>query len=379
MDIKALQQHGQSVWLDYFRRDLITSGELARMVREDGIRGITTNPTIFEKAITGTTLYDASIERELRRRDEPPGKIYERLVIEDIQRAADVLRPVFDALQGRDGFVSVEVSPHLAHDTRGTTEEVRRLWRSAGRDNVMVKIPGTIEGVPAIERSVADGININVTLLFGREACRQVRDAHMAGLEALVAQGAPIDRVAGVASMFVSRVDVLVDQVLRDRIARTDGDDRAALVALLGKVGIANAKLAYQDWKEAHATTRWQALAARGARPQRMLWASTSTKDPELRDVLYVEALIGQDTIDTIPPKTLDAFRDHGDATSNLEEGLDEARAVMDALSRAGISIDEVANQLVEQGVQRFSASFDQLLAALATKRAELRAHAAGA
>lgn len=358
MDIKELHDHGQSVWLDYFRRDLITSGELARMVRDDGIRGITTNPTIFEQAIDGTTLYDASIARNANRTDEPPDKIYERVAIDDIQQAADILRPVFDEAGGRDGFVSMEVSPYLAHDTRRTIEEVSRLWRAVDRPNVMIKIPGTKEGVPAIERSIADGININVTLLFGRDACRQVRDAHMSGLEARLANNAPIDHIAGVASMFVSRIDVLVETMLRDRNAE-----------LIGKVGIANAKLAYQDWKQDHASERWKALAARGARPQRMLWASTSTKNAQLPDLLYVEALIGSDTVDTIPPKTLDALRDHGDATSHLEEGIEEAQAVMDALARAGISMDEVARDLVEQGVTKFAASFDALFAALAKKR----------
>jgi transaldolase/glucose-6-phosphate isomerase len=372
MNIRELQNQGQSAWLDYFRRDLISSGELARLVREVGIRGITTNPTIFEQAINGTTLYDASIERYVKRTSETPDKIYERVAIEDIQQAADVLRPVFDETQGSDGFVSMEVSPYLARDTRGTIEEVQRLWRAVARDNLMIKIPGTPEGVPAIERSIAGGININVTLLFGRDACRQVRNAHMAGLEALVAKGAPIDRVAGVASMFVSRIDVLVDTLLRDRIARATGDEHTRLTSLLGKVGIANAKLAYQDWKHDHATERWRALAARGARPQRMLWGSTSTKDPSLRDVLYVEALIGRDTIDTIPLKTLDALRDHGEARSRLEEGIDEAQAVMDALLRAGISIEEVADQLVEQGIAKFAASFDALFASLAKKRARI-------
>jgi transaldolase/glucose-6-phosphate isomerase len=370
MDVKELLQHGQSVWLDYFRRDLISSGELARMVRDDGIRGITTNPAIFEQAITGTSYYDAALELLLERTDDPPSVLYNRLVIDDIQQATEVLRPVYEATDGRDGFVSVEVSPYLAHDTQGSIEEARRLWREIKRDNLMIKIPGTREGVPAIERLIGEGININVTLLFGREACRLVRDAHMAGLEALVARGAPIKRVAGVASMFVSRVDVLVENVLRARIANATGDTRAALTGLRGKVGIANAKLAYQDWKQAHASARWQALAARGARPQRMLWASTSTKDPKLRDVLYVESLIGPDTIDTVPPNTLDAFRDHGEASDQLEQGLDEARDVMDALERAGISIESLADQLVEEGVQKFTSAYDELLAALQKKRA---------
>jgi transaldolase / glucose-6-phosphate isomerase len=372
MDIKELQKHGQSVWLDYFRRDLIASGELARMIRDDGIRGITTNPTIFEQAISGTTLYDAALERDVRRQDEPPRKIYERLVIDDIQQAADVLRPVFDATGGGDGFVSMEVSPYLAHDTRGTIEEARRLWFAVGRQNLMIKVPGTAQGVPAIERLTAEGININVTLLFGRDACHQVRDAYMAGLEALVDHGAPIDRIAGVASMFVSRVDVLVEHVLHDRIASATGEERSSLLGLLGKIGIANAKLAYQDWKDSCASARWQALAARGARPQRLLWASTGMKDPKLRDVLYVESLIGRCTIDTIPPKTLDALRDHGKAAAHLEENLDEAQHVMDALAHAGISIDELAHQLVEQGVDKFASAFDGLFASLAKKRADV-------
>lgn len=372
MDIKELQRHGQSVWLDYFRRDLISSGELARMVRDDGLGGITTNPTIFEQAITGTTLYDASFGRDVRRHDEPVPELYEGLVIDDIQRAADILRPVFDATRGADGFVSMEVSPHLAHDTRGTIEEARRLWREIGRENAMIKVPGTAEGVPAIESLIGEGININVTLLFGRPACRAVREAHMRGLEARVARGAPIERVSGVASMFVSRVDVLLQKVLQDRIASTSGDERATLRSLLGNVGIANAKLAYQDWKQSCSSARWKALAALGARPQRMLWASTGMKDPERRDVLYVESLIGPDTVDTIPPKTLAALRDHGDPTAHLEDGLDEAEHVMKTLARVGVSIDDLADRLVEEGVEKFAAAFDALLASLAKKRAQI-------
>lgn len=372
MDIKELQRHGQSVWLDYFRRDLISSGELARMVRDDGLGGITTNPTIFEQAITGTTLYDASFGRDVRRHDEPVPELYEGLVIDDIQRAADILRPVFDATRGADGFVSMEVSPHLAHDTRGTIEEARRLWREIARENAMIKVPGTAEGVPAIESLIGEGININVTLLFGRPACRAVREAHMRGLEARVARGAPIERVSGVASMFVSRVDVLLQKVLQDRIASTSGDERATLRSLLGNVGIANAKLAYQDWKQSCSSARWKALAALGARPQRMLWASTGMKDPERRDVLYVESLIGPDTVDTIPPKTLAALRDHGDPTAHLEDGLDEAEHVMKTLARVGVSIDDLADRLVEEGVEKFAAAFDALLASLAKKRAQI-------
>jgi transaldolase/glucose-6-phosphate isomerase len=370
MDLREFHQHGQSIWLDYLRRELLESGEFERLVHDDDIRGVTTNPSIFEKAIAESTDYDAALRHEVRARDESAGAIYERLVVDDIQRAADVLRATYDATAGRDGFVSMEVSPYLAHDTPGTIAEGRRLWARIGRPNVMIKVPGTSEGVPAIEQLTADGVNVNVTLLFGRDACRRVREAYAAGLEARIAHGQPIDRIASVASIFVSRIDVLVGAMVDKRLATaSEADDGELLRGLLGSVGIANAKLAYEDWKHAQHDPRWEALAARGARSQRMLWASTSSKDERLSDVFYVEALLGPDTVDTIPPATLAAMRDHGHAADHLEEGLDEARRVMDALARARISIDDVTRELVEDGVARFSASFDALMASVERKR----------
>ncbi|HEU4614587.1 MAG TPA: bifunctional transaldolase/phosoglucose isomerase, partial [Kofleriaceae bacterium] len=369
MDLREFHDHGQSIWIDYIRRELLETGEFERLVQVDDIRGVTTNPSIFEKAIGESTDYDVALRRDLKAKDEPAGAIYERLVIEDIQRAADVLRPTFDASGGNDGFVSMEVSPYLAHDTAGTIAEARRLWTRIGRPNVMIKVPGTVEGVPAIEQLTAEGLNVNITLLFGRDACRRVQEAYMAGLETRIARSQPIDRIASVASMFVSRIDVLVGKLIDDRLAKANEGDRALLQSLRGKVGIANAKLAYQDWKEAQHGARWKAVAAHGARPQRMLWASTSTKDKRLSDVLYVEALLGPDTIDTVPPATLAAMRDHGHADEHLEEGLDDARDVMDRLARAGISLDDVTRQLVEEGVAKFSASFDELMASVERKR----------
>jgi transaldolase len=367
MKLEELQAFGQSIWLDYIRRDLLTSGELARLVRDRGIRGVTTNPSIFDEAIGGSTEYDAAIARHARDADEPAAALYERLSMDDIREAADVLSSVYRATDRRDGFISMEVSPRLAHDTAGTLDEARRLWKQVARDNLMIKVPATPEGLPAIARLIGEGINVNITLLFSRAACRQVALSYMTGLEAVAAREGPFDRVASVASMFVSRVDAKVDPLLEAR-------DGAAHRALLGKVAIANAKLAYQDWKEICASPRWRALAAKGARVQRLLWASTSTKDKRLRDTLYVEELIGRDTVDTVPPATLDALRDHGTAKDRLEQGVDEARDVMAALARTGISIDDVTQQLLDEGVAAFSRSFDALMASIVQKRATVRA-----
>jgi transaldolase len=363
MNLKELPALGQSIWLDYIRRDLLTSGEFARMVRDDGIRGVTTNPSIFEEAIGGSTEYDAAIARYAREADEPAAALYERLSMEDIQEAADVLRSVYDATDHRDGFISMEVSPRLAHDTSGTLGEARRLWKRVARDNLMIKVPATPAGLPAITRLISEGINVNITLLFSRTACRQVARAYMTGLEAVAARKGPLDRIASVASMFVSRIDAKVDPLMEAR-------DPTAHGALRGKVAIANAKLAYHDWKEMCASPRWQVLAAKGARAQRLLWASTSTKDKRLRDTLYVEELIGPETVDTIPLATLNAMRDHGTAESRLEQGIDEARDVLTALARAGISIDDVTQQLLDEGVAAFSKSFDALMASIEQKRA---------
>ena len=371
MRLAEIHEHGQAIWLDDFHRELLDTGELARLVREDDIRGVTTNPTIFDKAIAGSTAYDAELRQS---RQDRPSEIYEHIVVEDLQRAADILQPTFAATGGLDGLVSVEVSPHLARDTSATIAEARRLWNRIARPNLMVKVPGTEEGAPAIEQLTAEGININVTLLFSREACRRVRDAFMVGLEARVARALPIDRIASVASLFVSRIDVLVSKIIERRLSSADADERLRLERLAGKAGIANARLAYADWKDSVRSARWQALSARGARPQRMLWASTGTKDKSLPDVWYVEALIGPETVDTVPPATLAAMRDHGRADEHLEDDLEGARAVMDDLSSAGISIDAVCQQLVDEGVAQFSKSYDALMALIDRKRSALAA-----
>jgi transaldolase/glucose-6-phosphate isomerase len=366
MKLKELhQKYGQSLWLDYIRRHLRQSGDFARVVQEDGIRGVTSNPSIFEKAIAGSTDYGPALENYERRKDETASAIYEYLAIEDIQQAADILRPVYDETDGRDGYVSMEVSPYLAHDTQATIDEATRLWSKVRRDNLMIKVPATPEGVPAVRQLISQGINVNITLLFSRAVCRQVAEAYMDGLEAFATRGGDLTRMASVASVFVSRLDVLVDPILE---ART-GAGGAELRGLVGKVAIANAKLAYQDWKVLVRGSRWQALAARGARVQRLLWASTGAKDPRFRDVLYVESLIGPDTVDTIPPATLDAFRDHGNARNRLEEEVDEAGEVMATLARAGISIDDLTSRLLDDGVKKFSAAFDALLGSIEKKR----------
>jgi transaldolase/glucose-6-phosphate isomerase len=368
--VSAIQECGQSVWLDYIRRHLLQDGEFARLVQREGIRGVTSNPSIFEKAIAGSTDYASAIERYEKSNDETPLAIYERLAVEDIQQAADILLPVYVAFARRDGFVSMEVSPYLAHDTERTIDEATRLWATIGRENLMIKVPATPKGIPAIRQLISQGINVNVTLLFSRAVCRQVADAYMDGLEALLARGGDLSRVASVASIFVSRLDVLVDPLLESRALTAPSAEQADLRGLVGKVAIANAKLAYQDWKATCDGPRWTALAACGAHPQRLLWASTSAKDPRFRDVLYVESLIGPDTVDTIPPATLDAFRDHGKADSRLEDNIDDARQVMATLARADISIDELTTQLLYDGVKAFSAAFDTLMASVETKRA---------
>jgi len=369
MDLKEVRKHGQSLWLDFMRRDLLTGGGLARLVKDDGITGVTTNPTIFEKAIAGSTLYDASLERHLHGGDVTAAQLYELLAIEDIQQAADGLRPAYDASNRRDGYLNIEVSPLLAHDTAGTVDEGRRLWREVGRENLMVKVPGTDEGFPAIEQLIGEGINVNVTLLFSRAACDRVFQAYVAGLESMLRHGKLVDGMASVASVFVSRIDAKVDPQIEARAEAASGDARSAIRRLVGKVAIANARLAYQDWKARCGDPRWQALAKQGAAPQRLLWASTGTKNPRLRDVLYVESLIGPDTIDTVPPATLEAMRDHGTVESRLEQGVDEAREVVDALSRAGISLDTITRQLVDEGVASFSSAFEKLLVAIEAKR----------
>jgi transaldolase/glucose-6-phosphate isomerase len=364
--LKELLKYGQSVWLDYIRRNLITTGELKRLIDEDGLRGMTSNPSIFEKAIAGSTDYTDFLNSLKGRTDLDAKARYELLAIRDIQDATDLMRPVYDSANHKDGFVSLEVSPYLANDTQGTIAEARRLWKAVGRDNVMIKVPGTPEGLPAIQQLVSEGVNINVTLLFAQEVYEQVAEAYITGLEKYAGSGGDLSRVASVASFFISRIDSLVDSILNDQLKAANGPaQQAKLKNLLGKVAIANGKLTYQKYLKIFSGPRWEALAKKGAQTQRVLWASTSTKNPNYRDVLYVEELIGRDTVNTIPPATFDAFRDHGKLRESLTENIEAAHETMDGLRQVGISIKDVTDKLTKDGVKLFADAFDQLLAAV--------------
>jgi transaldolase / glucose-6-phosphate isomerase len=367
-----LSQAGQSIWLDYLHRKIMENGQLKRWIEEDGLKGMTSNPSIFEKAIGEGGDYDDRLKAVLERADLEAGDLYEKLAIADIQAAADQFRPVYDRLEGADGYVSLEVSPYLAMDTEATIAEARRLWRAVDRPNVMIKVPGTDPGTPAIRRLVGEGININVTLLFGLDAYLAVADAHMEGLEALKAAGGDVAKVRGVASFFVSRIDTQIDKEIDRRLEAGAGPRANYLRALRGKVAIANAKVAYQRYLEMLDTPRWTARAAAGAAPQRLLGASTGTKDPAYSDILYVETLIGADTINTMPVKTLDAFRDHGTVRPSLTEGLDETQGVLAAVERLGLDLNGVTDRLVVDGVRQFAEAFDKLLTAVAVKRTQL-------
>ncbi len=364
--LKELTKFGQAVWLDYIRRNLLTSGELQRLINEDDLRGMTSNPSIFEKAITGSTDYTDFL-KSLESKPELDAKArYELLAIRDIQGAADILRSVYEKTKRRDGYVSLEVSPLLGRNTKGTIDEARRLWEMVKRENVMIKVPGTSEGLPAIQQLLSEGININITLLFSQETYEQVALAYLAGLETYAKDGGDLSKMGSVASFFVSRIDTLVDKQLDAQLkTETNADKRALLQSLLGKVAIANAKLAYERYQRIFHGPRWGALAAKGAHTQRVLWASTSTKNPNYRDVMYVEELIGQDTVNTIPPATLDDFRDHGRVRASLVENVDAARETMQNLAKAGISMKEVTDQLVDNGVKLFAEAFEKLLAAV--------------
>jgi transaldolase / glucose-6-phosphate isomerase len=364
--IRALQQYGQSVWLDDLRRSLFTSGEFQRLIVDDGLLGATSNPSIFEKAITGTTDYREAIQKLERHRDMESVAVYEALATQDIRDAADLLRPAFDRTARGDGYVSLEVSPYLAYDTEGTIAEARRLWKAVDRENVMIKVPASAEGLPAIRQLTSEGINVNITLLFGIARYEAVGRAYIEGVESFVRSGGDPARVCSVASFFVSRIDTMVDAMIATRLATaTDAGLRATLTGLFGTVAIANAKLAYQQYLAICRTAEWQRLAARGAHPQRLLWASTSTKNPRYRDVRYVEELIGRDTVNTMTPATIEAFRDHGRLRASLGEEVDEARATLATLDRMGISLGQVTDRLLEDGVVLFRAAFDHLLAAL--------------
>jgi transaldolase/glucose-6-phosphate isomerase len=369
--ILELTKHGQSIWYDYIQRAMIWTGALHRMAREDGLRGVTSNPAIFEKAIGGSKDYDAAV-RAVVVAGASPAEIFERLAMQDIQLACDVLRGVYEETKGVDGYVSFEVSPHLAHDTAGTLADARRVWRAIDRENLMVKIPATPEGIPAIEAAIADGINVNVTLLFAVDAYEAVAEAYVRGLEKLVARGGDPSKVASVASFFVSRIDVLVDKLLDERIAAGAKEGKERLEALRGKVAVANAKIAYESYEQLVASERWQKLAAKGAKPQRLLWASTGTKNPAYRDVVYVEELIGPDTVNTVPEQTYLAFKDHGRVRASLKEDLAGAKKVMSELAAVDVSIEHVTKKLLADGVVLFADAFDRLIGTVEKRRREI-------
>jgi transaldolase len=366
-----LESLGQSIWVDFISRGMIGSGELTRLIEEDGVRGVTSNPSIFEKAIAGSHDYDQDIE-ELALRGSSPQEIYEALTIKDVQMVADLLRAHYDRLEGRDGFVSLEVSPLLAHDAEGTVVEARRLWAAIDRPNAFIKVPATREGLEAIRRLGGEGINVNVTLLFGLPRYREVAEAYLAGLELLAAQGKPLERIASVASFFLSRIDVLADPILEGKI-RAGAPEAQAAAGLLGRLAVASAKVAYRMYRQIFATDRFRRLAAQGARPQRLLWASTSTKNPAYSDVKYIEPLIGPETINTLPLETLQAYRDHGRPSSRLEEGVEEALAALERLPRLGLSLSQLTQHLEDEGVAKFAAAYLQLMRAIEARCALAR------
>jgi transaldolase / glucose-6-phosphate isomerase len=361
--LKELLSYGQSMWLDYIRRDLLTSGKLKTMIEQDGLRGMTSNPSIFEKAIADSSLYDDILQSLASRKDLDATGRYEQIAIRDIQDAADILRPVYQESRFRDGYVSLEVSPLLALKTPETLAEARRLWKAVNRENVMIKVPGTPEGIPAVQQLIGEGININVTLLFAQEVYEKVAEAYISGVEQLAKRGGNLQKMAGVASFFISRIDTMVDSRVDEKLKQTsDPAQQTLLKGLQGKVAIANGKLTYQLYQHIFSGARWDALAAKGAQTQRVLWASTSTKNPAYRDVLYVEELIGPETVNTMPPATVDAFRDHGRLRNSLTEDVAGAQKVMSDLAKAGISIQEVTTKLTAEGVKLFADAFEKLL-----------------
>ena len=362
--LKGLLDYGQSPWMDYIRRDLITGGELKRLIQDDGLMGMTSNPSIFAKAISSSNYYSDIL-------DSPEAKklnatqLYEKIAVRDVQDAADIFRPVYDETRKRDGYVSLEVSPTLALERAKTLEEARRLWKMVNRPNVMIKVPGTKECIPAIRQLLEEGININITLLFAQSAYEQVAEVFIAALEARAAKNQDIAHIASVASFFVSRIDSLADSLIDEKLkSASDPSQKALLNGLKGKVAIANAKVTYKKYQEIFSGPRWNALKAKGAQTQRLLWASTSTKNKAYRDVLYVEELIGADTVDTIPPATFDAFRDHGRLRPSLTENVDQAFKTMSDLEKAGISMKEITDKLLVDGIKLFADAFKELLEA---------------
>ena len=366
----TLNSLGQSVWYDNIQRSMLSSGMLQKLVEDDGLKGVTSNPSIFEKAINGSSDYDQALAT-LRSEDPDANAraLFLSLAIEDIQAAADVLRPVYDASDGKDGMISLEVGPDLAHDANGTIAEGRELWKRVDRPNLMIKVPATREGLAAIQQLIADGINVNVTLLFSTQRHEEVMDAFLSGLEARLKSGKPINTIASVASFFISRVDTAIDSMLDD-IKTEDEDLRKKANSLKGKIAIANAKISYQNYKEVFGSERFQQLREAGAQTQRLLWASTGTKNPNYSDVLYVETLIGPDTVNTMPPATFDAVRSHGHPHLTLEHGVDLARFQVNMLPEVGITLDSVTDDLEAQGVDVFAQSFDTLLEAIDNKLA---------
>ena len=362
--LKGLLDFGQSPWMDYIRRDLLTSGELKKLIDDDGLRGMTSNPSIFAKAISSSKDYADILESPDAKKLNAT-QLYEKIAIRDVQDAADIFRPVYDESRHRDGYVSLEVSPTLALEKDKTLDEARRLWKAVNRPNVMIKVPGTKECVPAIRQLLEEGININITLLFAQSAYEQVAEQFIAALEARVAQGKDISHIASVASFFVSRIDTLADSLIDEKLkSASDPQQKSLLESLKGKVAIANAKVTYKKYQELFTSPRWKALAAKGVQTQRLLWASTSTKNKAYRDVIYVEELIGADTVDTIPPATFDAFRDHGKLRASLTENVDQAVKTMADLEKAGLSMNEITGKLLVDGIKLFSDAFVELLEA---------------
>jgi transaldolase len=372
--LEALQAAGQSIWYDYIRRGELSSGQMQRLIDEDFVTGLTANPTIFDKAISGSSDYDAAI-RDLAAKGFAADQMYEQLATDDVRSVADLMRPIYDKTQGADGFVSIEVSPKLAHDRDGSIAEAKRFWTMVGRPNVMIKIPGTVEGYGAIEELLFDGLNVNITLLFSVDAYDAVVDAYISALERRRSDGRPIDRIASVASFFVSRIDTLADKLIDARLDETrDASQETLLRGLLGKVAIANAKIAYEHFLKAFGSDRFASLRQAGARVQRPLWASTSTKSPNYSDVMYAEALIGPDTVDTMPPQTIEAFRDHGKVSRTIDTHLEQAHVVMEDLERAGISMTAITDQVLREGVDSFADSFRDLHQSIQDKVAAIAA-----
>jgi len=361
--LKTVGTLGQSIWLDYIRRDLIESGDLQKLIDDDGLRGMTSNPTIFEEGIASGRGYDDEITA-LAKAGKSINEIYESITQNDVRKAADAFRPLYDSTEGRDGYVSLEVNPHLAHNSQGTMDEARRLWAALDRPNVLIKIPATSEGLPVIKHLISEGINVNVTLLFGASRYKHVADAYMSGIEARARREKPLAQVASVASFFVSRIDGLVDPLL-DQVAAKGGADASLAANLRGQVAIASSKMVYQVYKDLCSSSRFSEIGAAGARPQRLLWASTSTKNRQYSDVKYVEALIGRDTIDTLPLKTLNDYRDHGQPKDRIEEDMAGATKSLEQLMELGISIAKITQQLEDEGIQKFCKSYDKLMATL--------------